>query len=131
MSRFRLILDANFLLLPFQFNINLFDEFDRILGEYQAYTLDRTLGEATSIEKGKYSSLVKKLIDKKPIEIISKKNESNESVDDLLFELGTRGYIICTNDKGLKKKLNNRDLPVISMRNKTHLESKNLRTRFL
>jgi len=127
MRRFRLILDANFLLLPFQFNLNMFEEFERLFANPEVYTLEETVDEATSVEDGKYSSLVKKLIEKKQIELIETGTEQGKKkVDELLLEFGQKGFVICTNDNELKKKLDQLDLPIVYLRNKGYLEAKNL-----
>ncbi|MCJ7450559.1 MAG: hypothetical protein MUP58_02355 [Candidatus Nanohaloarchaeota archaeon QJJ-9] len=122
----KILLDSNFLVLPFQFNVELFDEFDRLLGgSYEVYTLERTYNEALSLEDGKYKELVAKLVDVKNIEKIE--TEAKVPVDRQVIEFGQKGFIVCTNDKEIKKELDLENLPFIYLRQKNHLEVKNLR----
>ncbi len=121
-----LILDANFLVLPFQFNVEIFDEFERLCGGgYEVHTLERAYNEALNLKDGKYRKLVKKLVDLKDITIIE--TGADRSVDQDLLEHGMKGYVICTNDRELRNKLDNIDLPHIYLRQKNHLEAENLR----
>lgn len=122
----KVVLDANFLVLPFQFNIEIFDELERLTGgKYDIYTLDRALNEAVNIEDGKYRSLVKKLMDVKDIGVIN--TPAEQPVDDDLLDLARRGFVICTNDRELRNRLDDENLPQIFLRQRNHLESKNLR----
>ncbi len=123
----KLLLDANFLVLPFQFSVEIFEEFERLTnGYYELYTLERTLNEAMNIRDGRYRKLVKKLMNVKDIEIIS--TSSRHTVDHDLFEKGFQGFVVCTNDKELKRKLDKENLPYIFLRSRNHLEGRNLRT---
>jgi rRNA-processing protein FCF1 len=120
-----LLLDANFLVLPFQFNVEIFDEFERLVGAgYQVYTLDRTLNEALNLEDGKYHRLVHRLVDLKDIEVINAR--ATESVDEQLVTFGEEGFTICTNDTDVKRELHDRELPHIYLRQWNHLEGRHL-----
>ncbi len=121
-----LLLDANFLVLPFQFNVEIFDEFERLCGgSYELYTLERTLNEAMNIKDGRYRKMLKKLLDLKDINVIN--TRANKPVDQELLEQGMKGFVICTNDRDLRNKLDNIELPHIYLRQKNHLEAKNMR----
>lgn len=123
----KLLLDANFLVLPFQFNVDIFSEFDRLVdGMYEVYTLNRTYNEALDLEDGQYRNMVERLLEEAdpPIEVIEV--DADRPVDDVLVELAGE-YVICTNDGDLRKRLRNRSLPHIYMRQKNHLEADSLR----
>ncbi|ENO12016.1 hypothetical protein MBGDC06_00279, partial [Thermoplasmatales archaeon SCGC AB-539-C06] len=46
----KIILDTNFLLIPAQFKVDIFDEIDRIILEkYQLFVLDKTIDELKKI----------------------------------------------------------------------------------
>lgn len=116
----RIILDANFLVLPFQFNLRLFEELERLFGNnFGAYTLDRCLEEAKSLKNGKYSQMVRSLVDNTELEII--KTSSPQQVDDLLINYAQQGHTLATNDKGLKERLEEAGLPYVYLRQKNHL----------
>lgn len=122
----RLVLDANFLVLPFQFNVEIFDEFKRLLGgKYEVWTLERALNEALNIEDAKYRQLVKKLMDLKDIGVI--RTPADQPVDDDLMDMARDGFVICTNDRKLRNRLDDENLPHIFLRQRNHLESSNLR----
>ncbi|MDY6773882.1 MAG: hypothetical protein SVS85_01675 [Candidatus Nanohaloarchaea archaeon] len=119
----RVLLDANFLVLPFQEQVDVFSELERLLGNYEAYTLNRTYNEALQLEDGRYREEVERLVEEKDIEILSL--ESEKEVDDLLVELAGE-YIICTNDAEVREELREGGLPHIYLRNRSYLEAENL-----
>ncbi|MDY6771218.1 MAG: hypothetical protein SV186_04660 [Candidatus Nanohaloarchaea archaeon] len=121
-----LLLDANFLVLPFQFNVEIFDEFERLVGAgYTAHTLDRTLNEAINLEDGEYAQLVDRLVDLKDIHVINA--PADQSVDDQLVTFAEHGFVICTNDTEVRQQLDEQELPHIYLRQENHLEAARLR----
>lgn len=116
----RIILDANFLILPFQFNVHIFEELERLFGNnFKAFTLDRCLDEAKGLKKGKYHDSVQKLVQENNLEVIE--TSTPKQVDRLLEDYAEEGYIIATNDKGLKDKLKDKGFAYIYLRQKDHL----------
>lgn len=118
-----LLLDANFLVLPFQQKLDLFSEFDRLLGAYQVYTLNRTYNEALHLQDGRYSENVERFVEEKDIDIVTV--DSDEEVDDILIELAG-DYVVCTNDSEVRKELREMNSPHIYLRGGDHLEAENL-----
>lgn len=119
----RIILDTNFLLIPAQFNVDIFEEIKRIADfQYQLCVLDKTVDELKKIQKeqrGKHKRAAKlalDLIKKKNVQII--KTRENKLVDDILAELSQKGDIIATQDLGLKRRLKK---PYIILRQKKYL----------
>ncbi len=115
----KIILDANFLVAPFQLSINLFDEIERIYPNAEVYTIDDALQEAKSIKSGKYGDLVEKLIETQDIEVLETEGEGD--VDYLLERLSGE-YTIATNDKELKDSILGEGNPVMIIRQKKYLE---------
>jgi hypothetical protein len=114
-SSYRVILDTNFLLAPFQFQVDIFEELERILDvKYDLYVTEGVISELqglrTSEAKGALS-LAKGLP-----RIATKGN-----VDEALLALASKNTIICTNDKILIEKLKSKGAPVIYLRQKKHL----------
>lgn len=106
----KILLDTNFLLIPAQFNIDIFSEINRICQfKYKLYVLDKIIDELKSIQKDKRQKLKNKkaaklalqLIEAKKVNII--KTKQDKPVDDLIAAL--KGYIIATQDINLKKRL--------------------------
>lgn len=123
----KLLLDANFLIMPFQFNVDIFSEFDRLIGEfYEVYTLNRTYNEALNVEDGRYHGMVQRLVKESEPEIEVIETEGEKPVDDVLVDMAGE-YIICTNDSELRNRLRDKQLPNIYLRQKNHLEGENLR----
>lgn len=108
----KIILDTNFLLIPAQCKVDIFTELDRLFPEeLQIYTLDRSLEELDKIaregrQKEKLEvKLIKALLKTQNIKIISVAQEG--IVDDLLVNYAKQGYIIATQDYGLKQRIKN------------------------
>lgn len=118
----KIILDTNFLIAPFQFSFDIFEEIERIYPEPEILTIQDAVQEAKSIEKGKYKSLVDKLINQKNIEVLETVGEG--SVDDLMVNISNE-YVIATNDKELKERLIQADSEILHIRNGSYLEAIN------
>lgn len=110
----KIILDTNFLLS----NLDIFSEIQRVVNEpYQLYILDQTLEELTN-KKGE--NLAKEIIQKKNIQVIE--TEKNKNVDNLLLDLADKEkFIVATQDKELKQRLKQKNIKIITIRQKTHL----------
>lgn len=124
----KVILDTNFLLIPYQFNIDIFSEIDRIiLKSYKLHVVDKTIDELNNLiddpdqkqKDKKAARLALQLIDKKDINII--KTTSDEYVDDILIGLSNKDTIIATQDIALRAKLKAKNSQMIIMRAKSHL----------
>jgi rRNA-processing protein FCF1 len=106
----KIILDTNFLLIPGQFNVDIFAEIHRIIDEkYEIYTLDKVIDELNKIIKDKdqkqknkqAAKLALQLIKAKKVKIL--KTKTQESVDDILAKI--QGYIVATQDIALKRRI--------------------------
>lgn len=124
----KIILDTNFLLIPYQFHVDIFSEIERIMQTpYQLCIVDKTIDELHNIcvsERDKYkkgASIALELIDKKGIHIL--KTEKNKNVDDLILNLVKRDeYIVATQDMPLKRKLRLKYIQIIDLRQKKYLK---------
>ena len=113
----KIILDTNFILIPFQFKVDIFSELERICHfSYKIYILDKSLDE---LKKLKYNKLALELIKQKNIKVIKTKNSAY--VDSQLKKL--KNVIIATNDKKLIKDLK---VPIIILKQKKYLVMKNV-----
>lgn len=121
----KIILDSNFLTIPYQFNIDIFEEIDRIMGEdYELITLDGVIEELEELKKslGKDAIAAKiglELIKKKNVKVI-KTREKN--VDNTIIKIADKNTIVATNDKELRQRLKNKNIKTIYLRNKKYLE---------
>lgn len=121
----KIILDTNFLMIPYQFNVDIFEEINRIMEEeYELIILDKIIEELEKItkSKGKDAAAAKialGLIEVKNVKII---NTNEKKVDNAIVALADKDSIVATNDKVLKEKLKNKNIRIIYLRNKKYLE---------
>jgi hypothetical protein len=121
----KIILDTNFLMIPFQFNVDIFEEINRIIEEkYELIIFDIMTKELEKIAKSKgkdatAARIALGLIGKKDVKII---NTHEKKVDNAIVALVDKNTIVATNDKVLKEKLKNKNIKVIYLRNKKYLE---------
>ena len=125
MSRI-VILDTNFLLIPFQFKINIFSELNYLLDFAHYYVISsRTLFELRKISRtvgkdGMAARLALKMVEneKDQITII----ESKDFVDNWIFDYAVENNaIVCTNDSGLRHRLRERKMKIITLKNKVKI----------
>ena len=119
----KILVDTNFLLIPFQFKVDIFKEIDRIIDEkYEIFIIDKTIGELEKLIKGgkekeiKAARLALQLIKKFNIKII---NAQGDNVDDIIVQLKDKDTIVATMDKELRKRLKG---DVIVLRQKKYLK---------
>lgn len=112
-------------MIPYQFNIDIFDEISRIVEEnYELITLSCIVNELKKIIKSKGKDAVAakialELIDKKNVKVIS---TDEKKVDNAIIKLADENTIIATNDRVLRKKIKDKNFKVLYLRSKKHLE---------
>lgn len=111
----RVIIDTNFLMIPGQNKIDIFEEIARLMTTpYQLYIFKETIDELSSIAKGKgkESSNAKiglKLIKQKNLKTLKNSSVENSSyIDEIILSNITDSDIVCTQDKALKRILKNK-----------------------
>ena len=120
----KILLDTNFLLIPYQFKVDIFTQIDKLAAfKYELFILDRTLEELKKIfeeQKGKDKDAAKialKLIAIKNIGII--RTKSNKSTDSIILNTASKdNFIVATQDKELRTKLRQKNVPVVALRQK-------------
>ncbi len=122
----KIILDTNFLLIPFQFKVDIFSEIERLCSfTHKIAMFDTAVGELEKIareQKGRdklAASIALQLVRHKCIEII--KSKAGLSVDDMTVEYAGKDTIVATQDSGLKKRLREKGVGIISLRGKSSL----------
>ena len=134
----KILLDTNFLMIPGNFGVDIFEEISRICGfSYRLYLIDKSIDELKKLpEKAKKRktttktavNIAIKLIQIKEKEgklnIIPTKTDNklkdiykNKYVDEIIKEVAN-DYIVATTDAELKKHLKR----MIILRQKNHLE---------
>lgn len=122
-----LILDTNFLMIPYQHGVDIFGEIERLIPEKHELTvLEGVIKELQSIRDCGSGSdriaakVAMELIEKEGIKII----ESHGKPDDFILDFATKkgNSIVCTNDKELKRRLRDSSVLVICLRGTNRLE---------
>jgi len=125
----RIILDSNALFVPLQFKIDIFEELKTLLNKkFELVLLQpirrelEKLAEKGSPKMRKNASYALKIAEKcKLIEIDEQIADS--SPDDVIFQVAHEWKsTVFTNDRELRKRLRNINVPVIYVRQKSHLE---------
>jgi len=113
------ILDTNFLMVPLQFNVDIFSEIERILlgeGKYELATISLIEEELAGLgQKGKAASTMIKLNNVKVYEIKA------TDADTGLLEFAQLGDFLCTQDKELKRLAKAKGIRIITLVSQNHL----------
>ncbi|WP_456423742.1 PIN domain-containing protein [Thermococcus sp.] len=121
--------DTNFLLVPGQFGVDIISELNRILDvRFKILIPNVVLQELDVIEKKTRGKdllavrMAKKLA--KRFETVEIGRFGERPIDDQIFDFAVNNerVIVCTNDKGLKKRLRENGVPVVYLRSKKILE---------
>ncbi|MCS7120644.1 MAG: nucleotide-binding protein [Nitrososphaerota archaeon] len=123
----KVIFDSNFLFVPFQFHIDIFDEIEALLGRFEPLILRPALMEIEKLaRKGstkKQKAALAALDVARRCRIIDVECEQVKSIDDLIVLAAQRLVcIVATNDAGLRRKLREIGVPTIFVRKRQHLE---------
>jgi len=123
----RIILDTNFLFIPSQFHLDIFEELNRVVGQrIEPLVLSPTLEElqkfarSKSVKISKQALLGLKLAEK--CTIINVEREYDESNDDAILRAALKiKCAVATNDRKLRQKLRDVGVPVVFLRQKSTL----------
>ena len=117
-------IDTNFFMIPFQFNVDIVEEFKRILPNYKLVTTEFVIQELRGLKnnsKGKVrlaAGLGLKIAQSDDIEIRNIPLDKGESVDDALIRISK---VLATNDIGLKRKAKKNHIALVYLRQKRYL----------
>ncbi len=121
--------DTNFLLVPGQFGVDIISELNRILDvKFKIVIPNVVLDELDVIERKTRGKdllavrMAKKLAER--FETVEIGRFGEKPIDDQIldFTVKKERVIVCTNDKGLKKRLREKGVPVVYLRSKKILE---------
>ena len=122
----KIILDTNFLMIPLQFRVDIFSELERISNfNYKLCIFEQSVDELSNIvekQKGKSRNAAQfalKLIRLKDIGVLK---AEGRSVDIMLLKNADKDTVIATQDRLLKKKLLEKGVSVIILRQKKYLQ---------
>jgi rRNA-processing protein FCF1 len=124
----RIILDANALLVPIEFKIDIFEQLRELLNRnFQLVLLTPIRRELEGIARRgspqmqKKASMALQLAEK--CVLVSVRTKEGASPDDVILQTASRrNWPVFTNDRRLRKKLRDINVPVIYVRQKSRLE---------
>ncbi|MBI2133787.1 nucleotide-binding protein [Candidatus Woesearchaeota archaeon] len=124
----KILLDTNFMLIPGQFGVDIFEEINRIcIFSHEPVILEESLKELDGIimgQKGKDKAAAKlaiELIKKKGI--MTLKTATFKNVDKTILELAPKeGLIVATQDKELRHELKKLGVRTIVLMQKKYLK---------
>jgi uncharacterized protein len=128
--KIKVLLDTNFLMIPGEYTVDIFSEISRLLSvPYDVCIFEETLSELSKIASSRKkdsgsAKIAIKLIKQKNLKRLenSLKNGS-DYIDDIIINSITDGFVVCTQDKGLKKRIKAKfkDVKIITLKSKRYL----------
>lgn len=118
------VIDTNFFMVPFQFNVDVIDELEKLLPSYKLTTPQFVINELKGLKHNKNNtirlnaSLALKLAKSSNIEIKDISLNEGEIVDDALLRVSE---VLATNDIDLKKRAKNKGISVVYLRQKKYI----------
>ena len=118
------VIDTNFFMVPFQFNVDIITELENKLPPYKLITPSFVINELKGLKrnnKGKVrlnANLALKLANSSKIEIKDISLLENETVDDALLRVSE---VLATNDIELKNRAKDKGITVAYLRQKKYI----------
>jgi rRNA-processing protein FCF1 len=123
----KVILDSNFLMIPFQFNLDVFQEIEFLLQKKVDFIVPSAVkSELTGIssrggEGAAEASLALQLASR--CRVVEVTLDPGETVDDAIVKASQKlRAVVATTDIALKKRLRDINIPVVYLRDKSKLE---------
>ena len=116
--RMKIILDSNMLMVPGQFNVDIFEELGRL--GYTEFIVPKTVLKELNMLKDRYKGKKKSSVDvaislTERCEIL---DEDEGFADAVISNLASKEVAVATNDKRLIKELKDRGVRVVRLRQK-------------
>ncbi len=118
------VIDTNFFMVPFQFNVDIITELEKLLPSYKLTTPSFVINELKGLKrnnKGKIrlnANLALKLANSSKVEIKDISLLENETVDDALLRVSE---VLATNDIELKNRAKEKGITVAYLRQKKYI----------
>ena len=124
MNSKEVVIDTNFFMVPFQFNVDIISELEKKLPSYKLTTPSFVINELKGLKKnnkGKIrlnDNMALKLANSSKIEIKDISLLENETVDDALLRVSE---VLATNDMELKKRAKAKGITIVYLRQKKYI----------
>lgn len=118
------VIDTNFFMVPFQFNVDIITELENLLPSYKLTTPSFVINELKGLKrntKGKTrlnANLALKLANSSKVEIKDISLLENETVDNALLRVSE---VLVTNDIELKNRAKNKGITIVYLRQKKYI----------
>ena len=124
-DRVKVLLDANALMVPFQFRIDIFEELRNLIGAYEPLILTEVLQELGGLSRGRgrggSAARSALLLSRRCLETASGYPEG--PVDEKIARYaGEHGCMVFTNERALRDKLLELGIPVITLMQQKKLD---------
>ncbi len=119
-----IVIDTNFFMVPFQFNVDIITELENLLPSYKLTTPSFVINELKGLKrnsKGKVrlnANLALKLANSSKVEIKDISLLENETVDDALLRVSE---VLATNDIELKNRAKEKGITIVYLRQKKYI----------
>ena len=124
MNSKEVVIDANFFMVPFQFNVDIINELENKLPSYKLTTPYFVINELKGLKRNKKrdvrlnANLALKLANSSKVEIKDISLLENETVDDGLLRVSE---VLATNDTELKNRAKEKGITVVYLRQKKYI----------
>ena len=122
----KVLLDANALMMPAQFSIDLFDELRQLVGAFEPLVLDSIMRELAGISSGKgrdaATARYALSVAQRCITVHSPEPVPDTVDEQVIGYAQKNGCLVVTNDRHLREQLLSQGIGVISMRKQKRLE---------
>lgn len=121
----RVLFDANALMIPGEFGVDVFTETEMLIGSYEPITLRGVVNELEGLSQGRGRGASAARVGLRLSQRCTVCDNPSETVpvDDMIVMFAENsGCIVMTNDRGLKKKLSRCGIDIIVLRNQKTLD---------
>ncbi|WP_254840022.1 DUF188 domain-containing protein [Natronomonas marina] len=119
----RVVLDTNALMAPVEVDVRIFEELDRLLGDYEAVVPEAVLSELDALADGAGEAATAASVGadlaRRECDVVE---HDADYADDAVVELGREAAYAVTSDMPLRERLLEANVPVISLRGRTKFE---------
>jgi len=121
----KFLLDTNFLLIPAQFHVDVFSELSHF-GKPELYTLTLVVKELDKLSRSRgrkaaHARIALLLLKKEGVRILG---SPSQTTDAGIVNAARKGFVVCTQDRALIKRLRTEKIPVVTLRQKRYLIKK-------
>jgi rRNA-processing protein FCF1 len=123
----KVIFDSNFLFIPLQFRIDIFEQLGALLGRFEPVVLSTTVEELKSLTK-KRSEKIRSQAEVAlhfagRCKVVKVEKKPRETYDDIILKAAKEWECpVATNDTTLRKRLREEGVTIIFLRQKCRLE---------